>query len=191
VRRIAVLVLIASVGLGVGLVVRSTGARPVHITSGSMAPTIGVDEWVLVTEADSARSGDIVEFRFPSGSASRAIKRVVAVGGDVVRLTDDALVVNGTAIPLAGEAVRFDRQTITVPEGFYYLLGDNHPASIDSRSFGPIPSSDIVGRVQRTIPDPKLLVLGTAFLAAAVVVLPALWRRRNHGSLCSGDSEKG
>jgi signal peptidase I len=178
VRRVIGLAAIVTVGLGLGLAVRSSGVRPVRITSGSMTPTIDVDDWVLITDAQSASRGDIIEFRYPSDSSGRAIKRVVAVGGDVVQLTDDALVVNGTPIPLAGEAIRFERQTITVPEGFYYLLGDNHAGSVDSRSFGPIPASDIVGRVHRTIPDPKLIVLGTAVLATAVLVLPTIWRRR-------------
>jgi signal peptidase I len=178
VRWTIALVLTVSVGLGLGVIVSSNGVSPVRITSGSMTPTIDVDEWVLVTDDHGVDRRDIVEFRYPSGSGGRAIKRVVAVGGDVVQLTDDALIVNDTPIPLAGEATRFERQTITVPEGFYYLLGDNHAGSVDSRSFGPIPASDVVGRVRRTIPDPKLLVLGTALLVAVALVLPALGRRR-------------
>ena len=98
----------------------------------------------------------------------------MAVGDDVVGLTDRALLVNGTPTPLAGEPVRFDRKTITAPEGFYYVLGDNHSGSVDSRSFGPVPASDLVGHVRRTIPDPRLVVFGCAAVAASVLVLPTI-----------------
>lgn len=167
--------LVVTAALLAVLVVRSAGVQLVRITSGSMAPSVGVGDWVLVTRADHARVGDIIEFTFPSGSTARAIKRVAATGGAVVELRDGQLVVDGRPQPIDGEAVRFERRTTVVPAGHYYLLGDNHAGSVDSRSFGPIPSSDVVGTVRHTVPDPRLVL---AVLLVALAVVGGRWRRR-------------
>jgi signal peptidase I len=63
--------LIVALGLGFGLALRASGVRPVRITSGSMAPTIGIGDWVIVADAGNAHRGDIVEFRF-SGRLQRS-----------------------------------------------------------------------------------------------------------------------
>ena len=177
-RHLAIaLALVVIVGLGVALTARAFGVRLVRVTTGSMMPTVGVGEWIIVTDADAAGRGEIIEFRYPTGSTGRAIKRVVAVGGDVVELTDTSIIVNGEVTPLAGEPVKFDRTTITVPTGDVYLLGDNQLGSYDSRGFGPIPSTDIVGQVRTTIPDPTALVLWAVALAAMIILAPVAIRR--------------
>jgi signal peptidase I len=171
VRSIIGVATVVSVGVVIGLGVRASGVRPVRITSGSMTPTIAVDDWLLITDARCLGRDDIVEFRFPSGSTQRAVKRIVAVGGDEVELTDDALTVNNTRRQITGETGHFEHTTIAIPAGFYYLLGDQHAGSIDSRSFGPVPASDIVGCVRTTIPDPRLVVAALAGLAGAVLIV--------------------
>jgi signal peptidase I len=118
---------------------------------------------------------------FPSGSTQRAIKRIVAVGGDALELTDDALIVNGTRRQISGETRRFERTTIAVPSGSSYLLGDNYAGSIDSRSFGPVPASDIGGCVRTTFPDPRLV--GTAVAGVAGVVLLLVLPRKSRKQL--------
>jgi signal peptidase I len=176
-RAVWTLALVALVGLGAGLAVRATGVRLVLVTTGSMTPTVGVGAWIVVSDADTAEHGDIIEFRYPSGSAGRAIKRVIAVGGDVVELTGATLIVNGKGTPLAGEPMEFERTTITIPPGFVYLLGDDHASSYDSRGFGPIPPTDIVGRVRTAIPNPAGLALGLGALAAMILLAPLAIRR--------------
>jgi signal peptidase I len=175
-RRALLVGLVVVLGLGAGLAAKASGLHPVRITSGSMIPTVHVNEWVLITDATTAGRGEIVEFRYPTGSTGRAIKRVLAVGGDVVELTDDSIIVNGIAHPLAGEPVPFDRKTITVPDGYLYLLGDNHAGSYDSRGFGPIPMSDVVGHVRTTIPSPGTLALWAVGLAVVLFAGPVLFR---------------
>lgn len=58
-----------------------------------------------------------------------------------------------------------------------YLLGDNHAGSYDSRGFGPIPMSDVVGHVRTTIPSPRTLALCAAALAVVLLAGPAALRR--------------
>ena len=154
-RLVIGLVLLA--GAGGGLAARLAGFHPVKIKSGSMAPAVEPGDWIVERDIDGSKSrferGDIVMFRFPFGSSGRAIKRVVGVPGDRVEVGDGSVTVNdrrrATGGGLAGAA---RPRTDVVPPGHVFLLGDNSAASIDSRSFGPIPGDEIVGRVVLTLP---------------------------------------
>lgn len=87
------------------------------------------------------------------------IKRVIAVEGDTVRIEYDDVYVNGIRIdePYIDHEVqaareshtvynRFNQEDIVIPEGHIYVLGDNRSNSMDSRSMGPIPINEVVGR---------------------------------------------
>ncbi|MGI8803994.1 MAG: signal peptidase I [Solirubrobacteraceae bacterium] len=83
----------------------------------------------------------------------RFVKRIVARPGDRISLENGRLIRNGT--PAAEsyitpcdpqEPVCDFPRPLTVPAGDYYVLGDNRPASYDSRFWGPIPASAITGR---------------------------------------------
>jgi signal peptidase I len=177
------------IGGGIALLARIGGVHPVKITSGSMIPAVKIGGWVVVRDLDqSTRSeidrGEIVLFRFPLGTTGRAVKRVVAVGGDRVAISARSVTVNRNVIRIAGapsaDAAR--SRTQAVPESDVFLLGDNAAVSIDSRSFGPVPETELVGRVLFVIPAPgPLLLLILASVAvllcgAIVVVLRRHWR---------------
>lgn len=80
------------------------------------------------------------------------IKRVVGVGGDRIAIRDGHVVRNGrlqresfiNACGADGYGCNFPRE-ITVPEGGYYMLGDNRGASDDSRYWGPITKDQVIG----------------------------------------------
>lgn len=80
---------------------------------------------------------------------SEFIKRVIGLSGDTVEGRDGVVYVNGEAIDepyLPRYAVTEDFAMVEVPAGELFVMGDNRSDSIDSRSFGPIPEEDIVGR---------------------------------------------
>ena len=139
----------ALVGAGGGAAARLAGLSPVHVTSGSMAPAVDRGDWIIVRSLGNraVHRGDIVQFRFPLGTSGRAIKRVVALGGERVSFTDHTLTVNGRTQTIAGSPVPGRRGTLTVPRDAVFLLGDNATVSIDSRSFGPVPTGEIVATV--------------------------------------------
>ncbi|MFL6167094.1 MAG: signal peptidase I [Ornithinibacter sp.] len=147
-------VLVVLVALVVLLV---TAVEPLRVTSQSMSPTLDTGDQVLVDKLSgrwrAPAVGDIVVYRDPVGERL-VVKRVVAVGGQSVALEDGELVVDST--------VRHEPQVdvsridstyfgpVTVPPDAVFVLGDNRAESIDSRTYGPIPVEDLLGRVVLT-----------------------------------------
>jgi signal peptidase I len=160
----------AAFGAAATIGVLASGLRPIQITSTSMAPSVDRGDWILVRSLDrdrTVRRGEIVMFRFPTGSSGRAIKRVVAVGGDRVTITPRSVSVNGRLIPVAGgpnvDAIR--PRDVTVPAGHVFLLGDNTAVSNDSRNFGPVPAQELVARHVATVGSTRTLLLGALAIA--------------------------
>ena len=127
--------------------------RMVGVEGDSMKPTLqDGDRLVLSAVTEEYTYGDIVVIdRYTDDPL---IKRVVAVAGDTVEITDDCrLCVNGvvqTEDYIMGQTVRRDmREPIVVPEGYVFVLGDNRTWSKDSRmkEIGPVSVKDIVGKV--------------------------------------------
>ncbi len=88
----------------------------------------------------------------PEESSQNFIKRIVAVGGDTLSIKNGHPVVNGVEKsdePYAnpcGEAVVCNMpKAITIPKGYFFMMGDNRGASDDSRYWGPVPKEWIIG----------------------------------------------
>lgn len=87
------------------------------------------------------------------------IKRVVALPNDTIEIIGGKTIVNGIAIEEDGYKIDYPYEymkEITLSDNEYFLMGDNRPASLDSRSFGPIINKEIKGKVILTIlPTPS------------------------------------
>ncbi|MCS7283781.1 MAG: signal peptidase I [Anaerolineae bacterium] len=127
-------------------------AQATVVRGQSMEPTLHDNQRVIVEKLSyrlfgGPHRGDIVVLTVP-GNPDRLIKRVVALGGETVAIQDGQILIDG--IPLAESwAVRWggpDYPPTPVPEGYVFVLGDNRGHSNDSRSFGPVPVQNIVGR---------------------------------------------
>jgi len=131
--------------------------------------------------------GDIVVFHPPAGADSESpvcaaptpaapcakptaeqsdqtfIKRVVALGGDTVAIRDGHVIRNGrrAAEPFAADCGGGDgcdfAEPITIPRGSVYVLGDNRGASLDSRFWGPVPVSWVIGQARAAYWPPSHL----------------------------------
>ena len=152
---------LAAFAVVVLVAVRLLVAEPFRVASTSMEPTLRAGDSVLVDKLaygdDGPRRGDLVVFRAPAGDEV-ALKRVVGVGGDRVAIEDGLLVVNGRR-PIepytdseAIDSVFFG--PVRVPAGAVFVLGDNRFDSDDSRDFGAVPTSDVIGRVRARIWPP-------------------------------------
>jgi len=132
--------------------VRLWVAEPMRITTGSMAPSLVPGQHVLTWKLDAGvhewQRGEVVAFE---RDGQVFVKRIAAVGGDRVGIRDGALFVNGRRVtesyadPSRIDSVFFG--PVTVPKDSVFVLGDNRRNSEDSRELGPVPTSDIEGRV--------------------------------------------
>jgi len=134
-------------------VLRATVVQAFSIPSVSMEETLLVGDRVLVNKQNrDANVGDIVVFHRPPGQEAATIKdlikRVVAVEGDRVEARDGQLMVNGEFVDepylASGTRTEMDR-AYDLKRGEVFVMGDNRGQSADSRVFGPIKKSSIIG----------------------------------------------
>ncbi len=121
-----------------------------------MRPTLAPGQILLVStirEGETLRRGDVVVVRQPAGRAGEYLKRVVGLPGEEVRLRDGLLFVDGKRVrePYLGglpSSVGLGKLAWTLGAAEYVVMGDNRAHSTDSRQFGPVVRSRIVGRVR-------------------------------------------
>ena len=129
--------------------------RSYHIPSESGIPTLRVGDYVIADcrRPESVLRGDVVVFHPPSprytGENTQLVKRVVAVSGDTVEITDGRLILNGKTLqePYLREPMQGEYPAHQVEPDSMFLLGDNRNNSADSRVFGDVPLKNYVGRV--------------------------------------------
>lgn len=92
--------------------------------------------------------GDVVVFRFPQDPDRDFIKRVVGIPGDTVEVRDGTVFINGRAAEenFILERPRYNYGPVKVPEGQYFVLGDNRNNSYDSHVWGMLPEEYIIGK---------------------------------------------
>lgn len=121
----------------------------------SMAPNLLDGERMLITkDYETPTRGDVVVFDAigETGEDEGLIKRIVAVPGDTVSVAGGVVTVNGSIepnrnyIPDPNDPLVID--TVTVPEGHVFVMGDNRRVSLDSRRIGFVPLSSITGRAR-------------------------------------------
>ena len=151
-RELVTLVGIAVVSLSLALFLRLCVAQAYEIRGQSMRPTLfDGDRVILLKIAPTIlpiSADDIVIFSHPSDPGRDLVKRVVARGGDTVRLNKGRVYVNGrlSAYSMATRPHGRERWW-TIPEGSYFVLGDNRINSLDSRDFGPVTHDLVKGKV--------------------------------------------
>lgn len=129
-----------------------------YIPSGSMEPTLQVDDRILVSKFSyrlgTIHRGDIVVFHYPLNPGKDFVKRVVGLGGETVELRDGVMLINRAPIQelyptaLAGgdRACTNSYGPQKIPAGQLFVLGDNRCNSEDSRFFGFVPVPNVVGK---------------------------------------------
>lgn len=131
---------------------------PHEVVGSSMYPTYKDGEYLmankLVYKFSEPKRGDVIIFKY--SDTQDFIKRVIGLPGDQVMLKDGNIYINGTELDESGYLdssvytnggeYLHEGETITVPEGEYFVCGDNRQHSSDSRTFGPIAKTAIKGK---------------------------------------------
>ncbi len=103
------------------------------------------------------KRGDVMVFVYPEDRSKDFIKRLIALPGETVEIKDGRILINGQEVkePSIANTYYYNRGDygqegvpITVPEGHYFMLGDNSGSSHDSRYWGFIDVKDVVGKAE-------------------------------------------
>jgi len=133
--------------------------QPFLVKGQSMEPNFGDGDYLIIDEISyqfrNPQRGEVVVFKYPQNPSLRYIKRVIGLPGETIEIEDDKVI-----IFISGESQILDEsdylsQSIATPgslsislsENEYFVLGDNRPASADSRRWGALPEENIIGRV--------------------------------------------
>ncbi|HEY1733547.1 MAG TPA: signal peptidase I [Acidimicrobiales bacterium] len=154
------IVLVIAVVLAV--VVRAFFLQTFFVPSTSMYPTLKPGDRIVVEKVTkSVQPGDIIVFSRPAAEdcggppVPDLVKRVIGLPGDTVEVRDDKVYLNGKVLPEPWLPAATDESNpytanygpVTVPAGDYFVMGDNRTRSCDSRMWGPVKGSSIVGKV--------------------------------------------
>ncbi len=146
------------------LVIQNFVAQPYRVQQQSMEHTLEPEQYVLVDKLTPHfgpyNRGDIVVFNPPTSWTQQPdgtpyIKRVIGVAGDVIEVKEGVVTVNGTKLNepylfandgQAEPTVASNQERWVVPSTDLFVMGDHREKSADSRAFGTIPVSTVIGR---------------------------------------------
>ncbi|MFC1626006.1 signal peptidase I [Patescibacteria group bacterium] len=133
--------------------------RPHKIKGLSMHPNYPDGEYLLTEKVSyylhKPVRGDVVVFKPPVSEEDEYIKRIIGFPGETVLLKDGKVYINDNLLNepyiadnvyTSGQGFISDGVAFTIPEGEYFVMGDNRPHSSDSRAWGPIKPKVITGR---------------------------------------------
>lgn len=135
--------------------------QPNQVKGSSMYPTFKDGEYILTDKISfrmgTPKRGDVVVFKSPKNADIDFIKRIIGLPGDTVKISGGKVYLNDQlldesqyldeSVYTGPEAFLSEGQTIAVPDGRYFVLGDNRPHSSDSRDFGPVTTEEMIGKV--------------------------------------------
>ena len=167
-KLLIALALVPACFVGALIVLRICGlVRPFSVPTGAMTPAVSAGDRVMMEGvtfvARHPRRGDVVVFR-TDGIASLPpatfyVKRIAGEPGDHLRISEGKLFVNDKQTSLSnavgqivyafppGAGTFSPKTDLTVPDGCYFVLGDNSTNSFDSRFWGSVPRRNVIGRV--------------------------------------------
>lgn len=125
-----------------------------------MEPTFYSGEYILTSKVSyrfrKPHRGDVIVFKSPKNPDIDYIKRIIGLPGDIIEIRNSEIFVNENLVEETYIAAKTnlweggylkESIPITVPIDTVFVMGDNRPRSSDSREFGPIHESDIIGEV--------------------------------------------
>lgn len=150
---------LALVAAAVALPIRYFVAQPFIVRGASMEPNFIHGEYLVIDELSyffrEPERGEVIVFRYPLDRREYFIKRIIGLPGETVEVGPAGVVIRDAAHPdglaleepyLAGAPILRGATRFTLGPGEYAVLGDNRPASSDSRNWGALERRLITGR---------------------------------------------
>jgi signal peptidase I len=152
---------IAVIAVAAVFIVRSFLVQPFLVSGTSMVPTFSNGDYVLTDELTyrirPPERGEVVVFHDVSDPSTYLIKRIIGLPGETVIIKNNTVTIenkqnpngfglNETYLPVG--TITSGDEDITLSSSSYFMMGDNRAVSYDSRSWGPLPASNIVGLVR-------------------------------------------
>lgn len=150
---------LALIAAAIALPIRYFVAQPFIVRGASMEPNFHNGEYLVIDELSyffrPPTRGEVVVFRYPLGPREYLIKRVIGLPGETIEIREDGITVINPKHP---DGFRLEESYLAEPtpirgtirfapgEGEYVVLGDNRPASSDSRNWGLLGRKFITGR---------------------------------------------
>jgi len=153
------LIKIVLIALVVIIPIRYFLFQPFYVRGASMEPNFYDNEYLIIDEItyrfSEPQRGDVVVVKMPEKQSEYLIKRIIGLPGEKIEINDglvtvffnsdnQANILNETY--LSENIQTYGAKNIELSEDEYYVMGDNRPVSLDSRSFGPLHKENIVGR---------------------------------------------
>ena len=149
-------VLYVAVAAAILLPFRAFIAKPYIVSGASMSPTFETGDYLIIDEISYSlrepERGEVAVFHFPNDTSKSFIKRVIGLPGETVTISNGAV----TITPGNGKPFSLDEPYVKIPsrasgtfelgDDEYFAMGDNRLGSYDSRTWGPVPRSDFIGR---------------------------------------------
>jgi signal peptidase I len=133
------------------LIINTLTAR-IRVEGSSMVPSLNHNNYVIVNRLayrlGEVERGDVVVFKFPHNKEEDYIKRVIALPGETIEISNGFVYINGQPIeePYIKAPLARDYPAVTVPPEMVYVMGDNRNDSSDSRRWGALSEGDIIGK---------------------------------------------
>lgn len=148
------------IAIGVALAIKSFIIINATVPTGSMENTIMPGDDLLGLRIaylfEEPKRGDIIIFKFPDDESQKFIKRIIGLPGELVQIQDGKIYIDGSTSSLEEPYLKEDwtRNTgpyeFVVPEGCYFVMGDNRNDSLDSRYWNNpfVTEDEIIGKAE-------------------------------------------
>lgn len=161
---IVVVVFVRPIDTSIGAYIKNNVIQSYQLPkeAGAMMPTMQGGDRLLINKAvyrnSKPQRGDVVVFRYPLEPDRDFVMRLIAFGGETVEIKEGNVYIN--AQPVTDSEIKnkfyYNRgkygqagNVVKVPEGHYFVLGDNSASSHDSRFWGFVPEQNIVGKAHK------------------------------------------
>lgn len=151
------------ISLGAAIFLRLLVVSAYRVDSISMEDALYEGDYIFVNKLayklGEPRAGDIIVFKYPLNPTQDYIKRIIGLPGETVEIIDKIIYIDNRLAEIYPNAKNVDAKILAaqlssrdnfgpvqIPEGEYFVLGDNRDISEDSRAWGFVPRENIKGR---------------------------------------------